>query len=101
MKGGSKYIPSEACDEEGHCDRGVRRHTGAARLAFAEEVANSIYPTGFHVSARTSNKRKKEDTDLTAVATLSANGAWNVVEDDTKSTDCVASATGPSLEPTK
>ena len=33
----------------------------------------------------------------TLAATESANGAWYVVEADTSSTDCVASASGPIL----
>jgi hypothetical protein len=33
----------------------------------------------------------------TEVAMLSAYGAWYVIEHETRSTDCVASATGPSL----
>ena len=36
-------------------------------------------------------------THRTDVATLNANGAWYVVDPDTSSTDCVASAIGPSI----
>jgi len=33
----------------------------------------------------------------TEVATLSAKGAWNVVDAEVRRTDCAASAIGPSL----
>jgi hypothetical protein len=36
--------------------------------------------------------------DRTETATASAKGAWKAVEADTRRTDCVARATGPSLQ---
>ena len=37
-------------------------------------------------------------TYRTEDATLKANGAWYVVDEETRRTDCVARAVGPSLE---
>lgn len=64
----------------------------AARFAFSSPRR---FPMLCGVSAR--SKFIKQSTYRTEDATLNANGAWYVVEAETSSTDCVASAVGPSL----
>lgn len=42
-------------------------------------------------------ERHDHNAYRTEVATLSANGAWYVQDEESNTTDCAASATGPSL----
>ena len=79
---GTAYIPRKTGNQERHHDARVRRYARAIRPLFAQEVAD---PNG--VSVLASLCMAMHETHRTEVATLNANGAWKVVEADTRRTD--------------
>lgn len=66
-----------------------------ARVAFSSPSRLPIL--GMQTVVRAKVFSGRSETYRTEVAMLSAKGAWYVVDAETSRTDCVASATGPSL----
>jgi hypothetical protein len=69
---------------------------------FADTAARTAFcsPNRFPILQRDKNgvlKVRSSHDYLTDVATATAKGPWNVVDADTNSTDCDASAVGPKL----
>lgn len=85
------HAPGNTRNQERHRYRSIGCNPRAAWFALPEKITD----TADYLSTQAEQIRNM--THRTAVATLRAKGAWNVVEEETRRTDCVASAVGPNL----